>query len=307
MMTVKKPGFFSTIQDAGRVGFQRYGVIVSGVMDHVAFRIGNMLLQQRNEAAIEMTLIGGTFVFSKRTTIALTGGQMEAKLNGKRVAMHTRIAIHAGDELVCGSIDGRAYICIKGGITLPVVMNSRSTYVKAQLGGYNGRALQKGDGLPYDETERLPRVPQIAVKRFYAERPIRIIEGTEWSRLANMQQSFLQRTYRISLQADRMGYRLVPHAPIMLKQPFQLISEAVTFGTIQMPPSGEPIILMADRQTTGGYPKIGQVIYADLHRLAQLPPNRTITFELVTIAQAERLYEELERELRLLEIVLEGL
>lgn len=304
MITVKKPGFFSTIQDNGRIGFQRYGVIVSGVMDTVAFRLGNALLKQSNEAAIEMTLVGGTFVFSKATTIVLTGGTMHAKLNGQPVAMYKRIAITAGDELVCGSIQGRAYVCIKGGITVPAVMNSRSTYVKAQLGGYNGRALEKGDMLPYDETTPLPPTRQIAAHHFYKTTAIRILQGTEWERLAPLQKPFLQNTYRLSLDADRMGYRLVPHTPITIEKPFQLISEAVTFGTIQLPPSGEPIILMADRQTTGGYPKVGQVVFADLHRLAQLLPNATITFKIVTIEEAERSYEELERALRLIEIML---
>jgi antagonist of KipI len=304
---IKKPGFFSTIQDAGRVGYQQFGVIVSGVMDEVAYRIGNALLHQENKAAIEMTLIGGTFEFTKSTTIALTGGYMEAKLNGRVVQMNKAIAIQAGDLLTCGAIRKgvRSYVCVRGGIDVPLVMGSRSTYLKARIGGHEGRALKAGDELPYMENEPTTKSWQVRTKSFYPEGPIRILKGTEWTRFSEeVQQAFLHNIFNISLEADRMGYRIVPKDPITIDPPFQLISEAVTFGTIQMPPNGEPIILMADRQTTGGYPKIGQVIAADLHRLAQLGPKQSIAFQVVSVSEAEFLYEQMVKELRLLELLL---
>lgn len=307
MIQVKKPGFFSSIQDAGRVGYQQFGVIVSGVMDEVAYRIGNALLKQENAAAIEMTLIGGTFVFTKPTTIVLTGGEMNAKLNGQRVLMNKAISIQAGDELACGSIRNgvRSYLCIAGGIDVPEVMGSRSTYLKAGIGGYNGRALKAGDVLLYNESAPITQARRVQSATFYKDGPIRILIGTEWNRFSeDVQQVFLNNSFEISLEADRMGYRIIPQEPITINSPFQLISEAVTFGTIQMPPNGEPIILMADRQTTGGYPKIGQVIAADLHRLAQLAPKQWIQFEVVSIAKAEYLYEQMQKGLRSLELLL---
>lgn len=307
MIQVKKPGFFSSIQDGGRIGYQQFGVIVSGVMDEVAFRIGNALLKQENAAAIEMTLIGGTFIFTKPTTIALTGGEMKVAINGKHVAMNKAIAIQAGDELACGAIRNgvRSYLCIKGGIDVPVVMGSRSTYLKAAIGGYEGRALKAGDLLPYNESAPITQVGRVHSAPFYKAGPIRILKGTEWSRFnEDVQQAFLKKSFEISLDADRMGYRIVPRVPIQIEAPFQLISEAVTFGTIQMPPNGEPIILMVDRQTTGGYPKIGQVIAADLHRLAQLGPKQSIRFEVVSISKAEFLYEQLNKGLKSLELLL---
>lgn len=307
MIRVKKPGFFSTVQDIGRVGYQQFGVIVSGVMDEVAYRIGNALLQQENVAAIEMTLIGGTFEFTKQTTIALTGGEMEAKLNGRVVQMNKAIPIQAGDVLTCGAIRKgvRSYLCIKGGIDVPLVMGSRSTYLKAGMGGHEGRVLKVGDELPYMESEPTTKSCQVRTYSFYQKGPIRILKGTEWTRFSEeVQQAFIHNTFNISLEADRMGYRIVPQAPITIDEPFQLISEAVTFGTIQMPPNGEPIILMADHQTTGGYPKIGQVIAADLHRVAQLAPKQSITFQVVSVSEAEFLYEQMEKELRLLELLL---
>ena len=307
MLQVKKPGFFSTVQDLGRVGYQQFGVIVSGVLDVVAYRIGNALLKQENAAAIEMTLIGGTFVFTKPTTIVLTGGEMNATLNGNGIAMNKALTIQAGDELACGAIRNgvRSYLCIKGGFDVPVVMDSRSTYVKARIGGHEGRALKSGDELPYNESAPVMQISQVQSAPFYKDGPIRILKGTEWDRFnSEVQQAFLHNTYEISLEADRMGFRMIPKDPIRIDAPFQLISEAVTFGTIQMPPNGEPIILMVDRQTTGGYPKIGQVIAADLHRLAQLAPKQSIEFRVVSIAEAEILYEQLERGLRTLELLL---
>jgi len=308
MIQVKKPGFFSTIQDAGRVGFQQYGVIVSGVMDEVAYRIGNALLKQENAAAIEMTLVGGTFEFTKPTTITLTGGKMNAKLNGNNnIAMNKAIPIQAGDVLACGAIRNgvRSYLCIKGGIDVPVVMGSRSTYLKAGIGGYKGRALKAGDELPYIESKPFIQASQVNCTAFYKDGPIRMLKGTEWDRFNNdIQKAFLENSFDISLEADRMGYRIIPKESITIDEPIQLISEAVTFGTIQMPPNGEPIILMADRQTTGGYPKIGQVIAADLHRLAQLGPKQEIEFQVVSIEEAEHLYEKFEKGLRSLELIL---
>ena len=308
MIQVKKPGFFSTIQDAGRVGFQQYGVIVSGVMDEIAYRIGNALLKQENAAAIEMTLVGGTFEFTKPTTIALTGGEMNATLNRNDIVMNKAMAIQAGDVLVCGAIRKgvRSYLCIKGGIDVPVVMGSRSTYLKAGIGGYKGRALKVGDELPYIGGEASIQAGQVNAVAFYKDGPIRILKGTEWDRFSkDVQQAFLENSFEISLEADRMGYRILPKKEsIQIDAPIQLISEAVTFGTIQMPPNGEPIILMADRQTTGGYPKIGQVIAADLHRLAQLGPKQEFDFQVVSIEEAEHLYEKLEKGLRSLELIL---
>jgi antagonist of KipI len=307
MIVVKKPGFFSTIQDEGRTGYQQFGVIVSGVMDRVAFRIGNALLKQENKAAIEMTLIGGTFEFTKPTSIVLTGGHVQAKVNGEPILMNKVMNLAAGDVLACGPITNgvRTYLCVKDGIQVPLIMDSASTYLKAGIGGLEGRALKVNDTLEYLPTEWIKQNYQVQPEPFYLNKPIRVLKGTEWSRFTeDVQQQFATNSFEISLEADRMGYRMIPNTPIEIKEPFQLVSEAVTFGTIQMPPNGEPIILMADRQTTGGYPKIGQVISADLHRLAQLPPKQSITFEFVSIEEAEDAYEQLEKELRLLQLLL---
>lgn len=307
MLKVMKPGIFSTIQDGGRTGHQQFGIIASGVMDSVAYRIGNALLKQSDKAAIEMTLNGGVFEFKKATAFVLTGGMMHATLNNQLVPMYKVISAKAGDVLTCGTIinGARSYFCIAGGFLVDEILGSRSTYLKAKFGGYKGRALQPGDEIPYEETRIKYAAYQVNTKTFYEKAPIRILPGTEWQQFSRgMQTSFINQSYTISNKSDRMGYQLDSHKSIFLEKPFQLLSEAVTFGTIQLPPSGHPILLMADRQTTGGYPKIAQVITADLHRLAQLAPQQTLLFQLVSLEQAEEAYFELEQQLRLLEAVL---
>ena len=309
MLKIIKPGLFSTVQDAGRNGYQQYGVIVSGAMDPVAFRIGNALLKQDSKAVIEMTLVGGTFEFQKPTAIVLTGGKIHATVNGNPVPMYKVISIKSGDVLKCGAIQNsaRSYLCIAGGFSVEKILGSRSTYLKARFGGLNGRPLQANDFLPYEETTDRYHTYQVKTDSFYEKKTIRLLEGTEWPHFSpQMQKSFIDQHYTISLEADRMGYRLECPTPILLEKPFNMLSEAVTFGTIQLPPNGHPILLMADRQTTGGYPKIAQVITADLHRVAQLGPKQTIHFELVTLQQAEQVYIQLEQQLSFLENLLKN-
>ena len=307
MLKVIKPGVFSTIQDLGRTGYQASGIIKSGAMDTVAYRIGNALLQQSNKPALEMTLIGGEFLFTKPTTIALTGGKMHATLNGHVLKMNQATPVKANDRLTCGPIKSgtRSYLCIAGGFSIEPILNSTSTYLKAGFGGFHGRALQAGDELPYEANTQRFKSTQVYSENFYEPRPIRILKGTEWHQFTqSSQQNFSQQPYTISLEADRMGYRLEGRVPLETHDPAQLLSEAVTFGTIQVPSNGQPILLMADHQTTGGYKKIAQVIAADLPRLAQLGPKETITFELISMQQAEQAYIKFEQQLRLLEALL---
>lgn len=307
MLNVIKPGVFSMIQDLGRTGYQAHGIIKSGAMDTVAYRLGNALLQQANKPALEMTLIGGEFLFTKPTTIALTGGKMHAAVNGNVLKMNQAIALKANDRLTCGPITSgtRSYLCIAGGFSIEPILNSTSTYLKAGFGGFHGRALQTRDEIPYEPTMRRFKTTQIYTENFYEPRPIRILKGTEWHHFTALaQQYFLHQPYTISLEADRMGYRLDGEVPLETTDSVQLLSEAVTFGTIQVPSTGQPILLMADHQTTGGYKKIAQVIAADLPRLAQLGPKHTITFELVTLPQAEQAFIKLEQQVRLLETLL---
>lgn len=303
-VTVLKPGLFSTIQDAGRFGYRQYGVIVSGATDQLSYSIGQALLQQQNTAAIEVTMIGPTLQFQVDTVIAITGANCSPLIDGKPCAMWRPVVIKQGSILSCQVISNgmRSYIAFKGGIQVPVVLHSRSTYIRAKIGGYNGRALQKGDILPIHPGHLQRTNYFVQPYNFSQSIKVRVTKSTEWAFFTkNSLQHFLQASFTLTREMDRMGYRLQSACPLATTKPLSLLSDAVTFGTIQVPPNGQPIILMADHQTTGGYAKIAQVICADLPLLAQLQPNALIHFEVVTIAEAQQIYIKKQRELSLLQ------
>lgn len=310
-MTILKPGLLTTIQDSGRRGFQQYGVIVGGAMDTLSYRMGEMLLQQAPSAALEFTLIGPTVKFNCDAVFCLTGANFHPLLNEKPCRMWKPVFAEKGSILKLGSCkDGaRGYLHIKGGIQVKKVLNSYSTYIRAGIGGFKGRPLQKGDELPISESKPVQKgkwgiLPgDWLIKSRDAE--IRVVKGTEYDRFAEKSRNaFINCIFTISKDADRMGYRLMGDSPLITKEPIQLLSEAVTFGTVQVPPSGQPIILMADCQTTGGYPKLAQVVSVDLPKLAQLQPFSKIRFQLISLEEAQKLYIQQEKALRRLEIML---
>lgn len=314
-MTVKvlHPGLLTTIQDLGRYGSQKYGVIVSGAMDSYSLRVANLLVgNDEGEGALEITLFGTTLYFEKDSLISITGGDLLTTIDGKNAPMWRPILIRKGSILKFKSaIKGsRAYLAFAGGISTPKVMESKSTYLRAGIGGFQGRALQKEDTFECGNLNELNHllVQQLenlnghftwavnysALINLKPSQTIRVLKGTEFNRFDNnSQQTLFNEPYTITTQADRMGYRL-EGPTLSLAEPFELLSESVTYGTIQVPPNGQPIILMADRQTTGGYPKIGQVISADLPSLAQLQPTSTIQFKEVT--HEEAIMELLKKE-----------
>ncbi|WP_419961980.1 biotin-dependent carboxyltransferase family protein [Psychrobacillus sp. BM2] len=310
-------GLMTTIQDLGRYGSQKFGVIVGGAMDSYSLRLGNLLVGNiENEAALEITLYGTTLQFEEETLIAITGGDFLPTINGIPAPLWTPMVVKKDSILKFHTaINGsRAYVAIAGGIDIPEVMGSKSTYLRASIGGYKGRALQKGDVLPlahsYDleyETSETNKKNKISWSINYNElinfskhQVIRVIQGTEFDRFdKESQHNLWTEVFTISVQSDRMGYRL-EGISLSLSKNFELLSEGVTFGTIQIPPNGQPIILMADRQTTGGYPKIGQVISADLPTLAQLQPTATIQFKEVTLEEAEHVFIQNEQKINLI-------
>lgn len=305
---VLHPGALATIQDKGRFGYQQYGVIASGAMDSYSLRIGNWLVgNSANEGALEVTMFGTSLQFEKDGVIALTGADLSALINGKPAPTWRPLLIRKGSVLKfkAAKQGSRAYVAIAGGFDVPEVMGSKSTYLKAGIGGFHGRTLQKGDQLPYGSKftklneKVLHHLEQIGapvkwsvrfddVLQFGKQQRIRVLSGTEFDRFdAPSIETFFNETYTLTKDSDRMGFRF-NGAALSLKEPFELLSEGVTFGTVQVPSSGQPIILMADRQTTGGYPKIAQVITADLPTLAQMQPNATVQFEKITFEQAEQ-------------------
>lgn len=313
-MTILKPGLLTTVQDLGRKGFQQFGVIVGGAMDSLSYRIGEMLLQQEPSAALEFTLIGPTVQFNKDAVFCLTGANFLPLLNGKPCPMWKPVFAEKGSILKLSSCSegARGYLHIKGGIQVEKVLNSYSTYIRAGIGGFEGRPLKKGDELPIlESTPNDVGKWTVQPKDWIStdqEVVIRVVKGTEFDRFTDESlKAFENSTFTVSKEADRMGYRLEGERPLETKEKFDLYSEAVTFGTVQVPPSGHPIILMADCQTTGGYPKIAQVISADLPKLAQLQPFAKIRFQFISLEEAQKLKIQQEQALKRLKLLIHHL
>ena len=313
---VVKPGLQTTIQDLGRFGYMSQGVSVTGAMDARSLRISNLLVgNAENEAVLEMTMTGPSLKFDEDRLIAVSGGGMLPVMNGKRLQVHTPLFIPAGSLLHFEPLKKgcRAYLSVAGGFDVPVLMGSKSTYLRAGLGGYKGRALQKGDIL---DLLPMPQASRDFMKRLSEHRSspkwsvsrspgstneqtiIRVLKGSHYDRFTEQSRDlFFGSPFQISTQSDRMGYRLDTDQTIELSEPFELLSEAVTLGTIQLPPGGKPIILLADRQSTGGYPRIGQVMIVDIPKLAQLRPGEWVVFDEVSLQEAEQIYIQSEKEI----------
>jgi antagonist of KipI len=321
MIKVAKPGLLSTVQDLGRYGFQKYGVIVSGSMDPIAHRISNWLVgNAENESVLEMTLTGPALEFKENCLISICGGDLSPSIGGQPVPLWRSVLVKKGSTLKFGGCKSgaRGYLAIAGGIDVPRVMNSRSTYLRAEIGGFDGRSLKEGDTLesgvlqedskemveyltPYLEDKPFTEIDWSISSEFISihqtEKAVRVIEGPEYDLFKEeSRQAFFGNPFKISPQSDRMGYRL-EGPQLALKQDSNMISEAVSFGTIQVPSDGNPIILLADRQTTGGYPRIGQVASVDLSLIAQTKPGEEISFTAVTLEEAQRLLIDREKQL----------
>ena len=323
-LRILKPGLLTTVQDLGRHGYQKDGVVVSGAMDATALRVANLLVGNAQDAAgLEITLLGPTIRFEADHLLAVTGAHLSPTLNGQSVGMNRLVLARAGTVLAFGApvAGSRAYLAVSGGVALAPVLGSRATYLRAGFGGLRGRALLAGDFIPSDgptaagqrlmedlaatvssgtwAQARWTPGPELAPK----PRPnpiVRVVRGPEYNDFsAEAKRAFWQQPFTVSTEADRMGYRLQGPA---LERPggAELLSSAVTFGTVQVPAGGQPIVLMADHQTTGGYPRIAQVISVDFSALAQAAPGQSIRFHEVSLVEAQALYLAQERQLRAL-------
>ncbi|MGE6596368.1 biotin-dependent carboxyltransferase family protein [Bacillus proteolyticus] len=313
-------GMFTTVQDLGRSHYQQYGVPVGGAMDKNALRLINMLVgNEENEAGLEITIMGPKLLIKKTTLLAIGGADMEPLLNGERIPLWRPILAEEGSMLCLGKAKSgcRAYVTFAGGINIDRTMGSKSTYIRAALGGIEGRMLKKGDyfqigtgsGVTSRFIQNLQEEERIKTKWAicndalpkYKKYPIlRVITDFEYDQFTEESiKSFFSKEYKVSNYADRMGYRLDGDVLNRVEE-IEILSSPVTFGTIQVPNGGQPIILMADRQTTGGYPRIGNVVSVDLPLLAQLKPGDYVTFEKITMEEAAQLYIKQETSMCLL-------
>lgn len=301
----------TTIQDLGRTGFRRFGINPNGAMDKTAARIINIILgNAENEAVIELHFPAPEILFEEQAIFALGGAEFGARLNGAPVENWRMFFAKKGDVLkfekkIFGS---RAYLAVKGGFKIEKWLGSAGTNLSANIGGYEGRALKNGDRLFFkqrtnDEEQRTNIKISNRLIPFYSRFPtVRVTAGAEFSFLTALgEQNFLKESFTISVNSDRMGFHLEGE-PLYLLERKEMLSSAVNFGTIQLLPDGQMIILMADHQTTGGYPRIARVIERDLPVLAQLGANDKVAFHLVSLEKAEDLYLEFEKNLNLLKI-----
>ncbi len=301
---ILKAGMLTTVQDLGRTGYQSQGFSVAGVMDQRSFKIANLLLDNpENEAVLEFTLIGPTMEFTSETIISITGGDFQPTINGDPVPMYTAIYVSKGDILKFGSAKtgSRGYIAFSSYLDVPVVMGSRCTNMKSSVGGFKGRKLKEDDCimfrvkrryLPFFLSRKLP------VENFDKQvETIRVVMGPQDDAFSKQGiETFLNNEYTVTSDFDRMGCRL-EGAFIAAKDKSDIISDGIAFGSIQVPAHGKPIILLSDRQTTGGYAKIATVASVDIPKVVQRKTDHKIRFKAITVQEAQKLYLKEVKEL----------
>ena len=297
-MTISSGGFLTTVQDAGRTGYQQSGVPVAGVMDPRSFAIANILVgNDKDEAVLEITMMGPAATFDEATVIAVTGGNLSPALNGSPMPMYRAVLVKPGDKLTFGmQVSGcRAYLAVAGGFDIEPVMGSRSTYLKAQIGGVEGRKLGKDDRLgfraPVTDLPNLEQGRFVKAEDFTAaHKTLRVVMGPQDDAFTEKGlKTFLGTAYSVTNQFDRMGCRLEGEVVEHISGG-DIISDGISMGAVQVPSAGQPIIMLADRQTTGGYTKIANVITADFPLIAQCKFGDTIRFKAVSITEAQDIY-----------------
>ena len=303
---VLKPGFFTTVQDLGRYGYLRYGVPISGAMDTFSLVAANLLVaNDPDDACLEITLIGPELQALTETQIAITGGAASPKINGQHVPMWQTLEVQEGAVVSFGKVESgcRAYLSIRGGVDAPLVLGSRSTYVRGGFGGINGRQLKTEDIIGGFDVSLLKvgySMPEELVPQFTGQFKARVMLGPQADMFTERGiTTFLSSQYKVTLEADRMGYRL--EGPIIEhKAKADIISDALLPGAVQIPKNGKPIMIMRDAQTAGGYPKIAVIITPDVSTLGQAKPNDIIEFSKITIQQAHEKLSEYYKFLNIL-------
>ncbi|MBV4421298.1 biotin-dependent carboxyltransferase family protein [Clostridium tyrobutyricum] len=331
-ITVLTPGLLTTIQDNGRYGYQKYGVIVSGAMDIYSMKLANIVVgNDENEGVFEITFMGPSLKISRGNLISITGADLSPTINDKKVPLGRPIYLNEDSILKFGrGVNGcRCYLAAAGGLDIPSFMGSKSTYLRAKIGGKDGRALRKDDVIEIgnkgnislgiiDKLKQINENGSFTSAKWYVKNPVNIDDNVTNIRVFEDRQfkdvkeesldKFFNSSFSIDVKSDRMGYRL--NGPkIQFKRSIEMISGEVSFGTIQVPPDGNPILLLADRATAGGYPKIAHVALCDIHKLVQLKPSDRVKFQKISLEEAESLYlkrqkyiDELKRSIKLISI-----
>jgi KipI family sensor histidine kinase inhibitor len=307
LFRIVKPGFFTTIQDLGRFGFLKFGVPRSGAMDEFSLRVANMLVKNyHGDACLEMTLLGPELEAVHDTQIAVAG-DISLQINGHDAPMWHTLTVKNGDIVLFGKVRTgcRAYLAVRGGIDVPVVLGSRSTYSRGEIGGMQGRQLRAEGYIEGIATghpiERNLSLPEEFIPDFSVRTDVDVLLGPQQESFTQEGiETFLSSSYNVTIESDRMGFRL-EGPTIQQCEQVDTISDAILPGSIQVPANGRPIVTMLDAQTTGGYPKIATVVSPDMHALGQAKPSDTISFHETTLVQAHRRLLEDRRRYRIIE------
>lgn len=306
-LKIINPGPLTTIQDEGRDGYMRYGMPTSGAVDKFAFKVANLLVGNNESAAVlETAFLGPEIQFKSDAIIAITGADMQPLLDNHPINMWQAIRVEKGSRLSFASLqDGlRAYIAIGGGIDLPAVMDSKSTYLKAKIGGLEGRKLKEGDVLKFFSNNLEAKqvvnqpLPEMLIPQYSEKNEVKVILGPQDDYFSQADiEKFLNSEYKFSNRSDRMGCMLEGPTLKHKKSP-DIISDGIAMGAIQVPGHGKPIIMLSDRQTTGGYAKIANVTTTDLMKVAQAKPGDVISFKAVSVKEAQKDLRKQAKELK---------
>jgi antagonist of KipI len=314
-MIVTRAGFLTAVQDLGRTGFREFGVSLGGALDSFALRVANLLVgNDEGAAGLEITFGGLQLHFQDERIVAWCGGEFDVRIGSTMLPAGHAARVHAGEEVKFGrpKVGCRCWLAISGGIDVPIFLGSRSTDLRANFGGLDGRSLRDGDVLPFGHKPLWASAAVTTVSSWTAPHDwvspgkrdpiLRFVRGVDWFRFNDVTiQGFTDHEFAVSPDSDRMGVRF--DGPELKREDnIHLISEAVAPGTIQVPPSGKPILLLGDCQTIGGYPKIAHVITVDLRIAAQLRAGDHVRFSEVSLADAHRLLLERERQLELFRV-----
>lgn len=298
-IVIENPGILTTVQDEGRFGYQQFGVSPAGPMDTKSFYIANILAgNDRGEGALEMTFQGASLRFEKDNIIAVTGADMSPGVDGTPIPMYQAVLVHAGSVLTLGMTNGngcRAYVAFAGGLDIAKVMGSKATLMRNELGGVDGRKLEKGDKIGFAAPKTV--LPNMEIRKLKPEvfpkneLTLRVVRGPQDYEFTEEEcRKFFWYGAKITNEFDRMGCRLEREEPLHHIGDGNIMTDGIAFGSIQVPTNGQPIIMLADRQSTGGYTKIGSVISVDLPLLTQSMAGYRVRFVEVSIELAQDLY-----------------
>ena len=303
VFSVLTPGGYTTIQDQGRIGYQHMGIPVTGALDAFAFRCANLLLANpENAAVMEITVMGPRLEIMAEAVLAVTGAEIGMTLNDQATETWASFRVKPGDVLDIQQVKSgcRAYLAVNGGIDVPDVMGSRSTYVGGNIGGYHGRLLQAGDIIKCGRSKSpavARKMPPDMIPSYPQELTVRAIPGPQDDFFQEGLQVLFESDFMVSTKADRMGYRLQgPPVKVHEGMPKSIISEPTMPGGVQIPPDEQPIILMVE-QTVGGYTKIATVVSVDLPRVAQATPGDTLRFKKISLEAAHDLYRAQQKKM----------